>query len=150
MKTFNFYVSFLMLKFQILIQIKKVVEHIVELSFIRYAMTIMWYDCWAVTVCFSYWLFASHTHLLHKSHKAPIPYPTMQYFVTEMCTCVHISVKNGALWDICLLYCGICEMSGFNPRNWDTFNFSKVLTKLNLWLTCECKIWDVFVSSNPA
>ena len=24
--------------------------------------------------------------LLHKSHNAPVPYPTMHHFVTEMCT----------------------------------------------------------------
>ena len=27
-----------------------------------------------------------------------------------MCTYVHISVTNGALWDICLMHCGISEM----------------------------------------
>ena len=32
--------------------------------------------------------------LSHKSHNAPNKYPTMHYFVTEMCTCVHISVTN--------------------------------------------------------
>ena len=47
----------------------------------------------------------------HKSHNAPELYPTMHQFVTEMCTHVHISVKKtGALWDICLMHCGICEM----------------------------------------
>ena len=30
----------------------------------------------------------------HTSHNAPIPYPTMHHFVTEMCTCVHISVTK--------------------------------------------------------
>ena len=30
--------------------------------------------------------------LMHKSHNAPVLYPTMHQFVTEMCTCVHISV----------------------------------------------------------
>ena len=46
--------------------------------------------------------------LLQKSHNAPVPYPTMHHFVTEMCTCVHISVTNwcivgyllDALWDL--------------------------------------------------
>ena len=46
----------------------------------------------------------------HKSHNAPVSYPTMYNFLTEMCTWMHISVKNGALWDICLMHCGICEM----------------------------------------
>ena len=44
----------------------------------------------------------------HKSQNAAVPYPTMQYFVTEMCTCVHISVTNccivgygtAAFWDL--------------------------------------------------
>ena len=27
--------------------------------------------------------------LLHKSQNAPVPYPTMHHFVTEMCTCAH-------------------------------------------------------------
>ena len=50
----------------------------------------------------------------HISHNAPVPYPTMHHFVTEMCTCVHnapfcnrdvhFSVKNGTLWDICLMH----------------------------------------------
>ena len=46
--------------------------------------------------------------LLHKSHIAPVQYPTMHHFVTEMCTCVHISVTklcivvylSNALWDL--------------------------------------------------
>ena len=32
--------------------------------------------------------------LLHKSHNATVPYPTMHHFVTEMCTSVHISVTK--------------------------------------------------------
>ena len=32
--------------------------------------------------------------LLHKSHNAPIPNPTMHHVVTEVCTCVHISVTK--------------------------------------------------------
>ena len=46
--------------------------------------------------------------LLHNSHNAPVPYPIMHHFVTEMCTCVHISVTKwcivgylcDALWDL--------------------------------------------------
>ena len=45
---------------------------------------------------------------LHKSHNASVLYPTMHHFVTEMCTCVHISVTkrcmmgylSSALWDL--------------------------------------------------
>ena len=32
--------------------------------------------------------------LIHKSHNAPVPYPTMHYFLTEMCTRVHISLAK--------------------------------------------------------
>ena len=39
--------------------------------------------------------------LSNKFHNALVSYPTMHYFVTVMCTCVNISVTNGALWDIC-------------------------------------------------
>ena len=65
-----------------------------------------------------------------------MPYPTMQHFVTEMCTHVHISVtkccilwygtdafwdlwdghmctfllQNVALWDMAQMHSGICEM----------------------------------------
>ena len=46
----------------------------------------------------------------HKSHNAPVPYPTMHHFVTEMCTCVHFLLQNGALWDIYPMHCGMCEM----------------------------------------
>ena len=45
--------------------------------------------------------------MLHKSHNAPGPYPTMEHFVTEMCKFL---LQNGALWDICLSHCGNCKM----------------------------------------
>ena len=32
--------------------------------------------------------------LLHKYHNAPVPWPTIHHFVTEMCPCVHISVTK--------------------------------------------------------
>ena len=47
----------------------------------------------------------------HKSHNAPVPYPLMHHFVTEMCTFL---LQNGALWDICLMLCRICEMALFS------------------------------------
>ena len=37
---------------------------------------------------------AQSIDLIHKSHDAPAPYPTMNHFVTEMCM-----LLNGALWD---------------------------------------------------
>ena len=45
--------------------------------------------------------------LEHKSHNTPITYPTMHYFVTEMCTFL---LQKGASWDICLVHCAICNM----------------------------------------
>ena len=47
------------------------------------------------------------TDLFHKSHNAPVPYPTMHHFVTEMYTFL---LQNGALLDIFLMHCGICEI----------------------------------------
>ena len=44
---------------------------------------------------------------LHKSQNAPVPCPTMHHFVTEMRTFL---LQNGALWDVCLMHCGIFEM----------------------------------------
>ena len=38
-------------------------------------------------------------------HISPISHNAS--FVTEMCTCL---LQNGALWDISLMHCGICEM----------------------------------------
>ena len=56
-------------------------------------------------------------NMLHKSHSTLNKYPTMHHFVTEMCTWVHIYVTNGALWSICSMYCGVCEMALFNVRD---------------------------------
>ena len=47
---------------------------------------------------------------MHKSHNAPVLFPTMHPFVTEMCFCVHIYVKLGYIWDFFLIHCGICQM----------------------------------------
>ena len=52
------------------------------------------------------------TDLMHKSHDAPVPYYTMHHFVTEMCTFL---VQNGALWDVCLMHCGICDLGLLHP-----------------------------------
>ena len=46
------------------------------------------------------WVLSLRTDLLHKSHSTPVPCPTKHNFVTEMCTCVHISVRK-------IIYCGI-------------------------------------------
>ena len=54
-------------------------------------------------------IFSGAIDLIHKSHNAPVPYPTMHHFVTEMCACIFL-LQNGALWDIFLLHGEICEM----------------------------------------
>ena len=46
--------------------------------------------------------------LIHKSQHAPVPYPTMLH--SEQKLDVHISVLNGALWDVEELHYGICEI----------------------------------------
>ena len=48
--------------------------------------------------------------LIHKSHNAPVPYPTMHYFVSDMCTCFTFLLQNDAMHDICLMHCGIWAM----------------------------------------
>ena len=45
---------------------------------------------------------------------SPIWYPTMHHFVTEMSHVCTFLLQNGALWDICLMHCGICEMGQFD------------------------------------
>ena len=62
--------------------------------------------------------FSILTDLLHKSHNAPAPYPTMHHFV--------VALQNGALWDICLMRCGISEMVLLKL----TQNFSRPWSKL--------------------
>ena len=47
------------------------------------------------------------TELIHNSHNVLAKYPTMQHFVSELCT---ILLQNGAFWDIDLMHCGICEL----------------------------------------
>ena len=49
------------------------------------------------------------TNHLHKSHKALDKYSIVHHSITKMCTYVHISDKNGALWDICLMLWRLCE-----------------------------------------
>ena len=48
------------------------------------------------------WWFSNHIilDLLRKSHNAPVPYPRMHHFVTEMCTRVHISVTKWCIVDL--------------------------------------------------
>ena len=60
----------------------------------------------------------------HKSHNALDRYPTVQHFVTEMCTHVHISVTkccivghgSVALWDLCDDLIAICRLRIFHAE----------------------------------
>ena len=63
----------------------------------------------------------------YKSHNASDKYPTTQHFVTEMCTCVHISVTkwcivgylSEALWDLCNRFNGKpCYNRPWYNRTW--------------------------------
>ena len=51
----------------------------------------------------------SGNYAIEYIHDAPVLYPTMHHFATEMCTCTFL-LQYGALWDICLMHRGICEM----------------------------------------
>ena len=60
----------------------------------------------------------------HKSHNAPVPYPAMHHFVTEMCTCVHISAT---IWCIIVGYVsdalwGLWDWSIPKGQNWKNCN----------------------------
>ena len=67
--------------------------------------------------------FTGLVYLSHKSHNAPLPYPTAYPFVTEMRSCVHISgtkccivgYLSDALWDLfdCLMHPGIVRFVRF-------------------------------------
>ena len=46
-------------------------------------------------------------------HNAPVPYPTMHQFKTEICT---ILLQNRALWAIALMHCRICEKDELIPN----------------------------------
>ena len=63
--------------------------------------------------------------LLHKSHNAPVPYPTMHRFVAEMCTCVHISVTK---W--CIVRYVLCIV-GFEI--WASLGLKSPTSQLFLW-----------------
>ena len=67
----------------------------------------------------------SSIDLLHKYHNASVPYPTIHHFVTEMCTCVHISVTK---W---------CIVGNFSNELWD------------LWDASIAKGNDFHVSTSP-
>ena len=55
-------------------------------------------------------------NLFHKSQNAPISYPTMHHFVTEMCTFL---LQNGALWDIVRCIVGFIRSVYSSPLRGD-------------------------------
>ena len=48
--------------------------------------------------------------LIDKPHNAPVPYPIMHHFVTEMCACVHISVTKWCITEYCFMHSRIFDM----------------------------------------
>ena len=93
--------------------------------------------------------------LLQKSHNAPVPYPTMHYFVARMCTCVHFRFlfQYGDVFD----WCGICEMSLYilhaTRSNTTCLSISRTNTKIIFdqalltkrtyaWNIAKSKYWD--------
>ena len=114
---------------------------------------------------FSEWIIKVYSHtwnqqsaiMLHKSHKAPVPYPTMHHFVTEMCTCVLISVTK---WYIVgyLIHCEICDIGQLS----DTFEKETILICANITYICPLskmikwtlgislsQVFTIYVHSSP-
>ena len=94
--------------------------------------------------------FSSHCSsmdLLHKSHNAPLPYPTMHHFATEMCTCAHFCHK--------MVHCGylsntcrICEMGLFEDcvpgtRTWN-LDFEMIFTRIIVPVTATSMTYPIF------
>ena len=61
-------------------------------------------------ICLREVMLISSTDLLHKSHNAPVPYPTMQCFVTEICTSVHLHAIYAIFSCVCVVWC--CVVCG--------------------------------------
>ena len=52
------------------------------------------------------WVCLEKIDQFHRSHNAPVPYPTIHHIGTEMCTFLF---HCGVLWDMGLVHCGISE-----------------------------------------
>ena len=78
--------------------------------------------------------------LLHKSHSAPVSYPTMHRFVEEMCTCVHISLTK---W---------CIVGYYTAALWNFFDRSSQLkgndAYWHFYIFACLRIWEIKTSSN--
>ena len=80
----------------------------------------------------------------HISYDASDKYHTMQHFVTEICTHVPISIKNGVLWDMGQLHCGICEFGLLSPEDTAMYVIFNGLgqTKItNIVSEITCRLW---------
>ena len=64
---------------------------------------------------------------IRKSYNASVPYPT----ITRLKINMHISVLNGALWDMGQVHCGICEIGLFADLSAADFPWQKFC---NTWL----------------
>ena len=78
----------------------------------------------------------------HKSHNASDKYPTMQHFVTEMCTHVHISVTK------------CCIMGYDTDAFWDLWNRAidmrlqgKDMSKAIIWTNDDPVHWGIYASA---
>ena len=91
--------------------------------------------------------YISSIEQFHKFHNALHKYPTMQHFITEMCTHVHISITKWcivgygtkSLWDMGLSHCGIWDWC--IVRLW--IRFIAFLALTNLALCCRYSAWHI-------
>ena len=92
----------------------------------------------------------------HKSQNASVAYPTMQHFVTEMWTCVHISVQKCLsdalldLWDGFIMICVLTKRSHRNQLVKSSVNWILNYTTCNknvyhFWLDNIVIMW-VYIS----
>ena len=73
----------------------------------------------------------------HKPHTAPVPYPTMYHFVTEMCA----YIKNGALWDMGLVHWGIYATDLLFENQWSNPDAYQYIDCTNKWKTDKIKYY---------
>ena len=114
--------------------------------------------------------FKSRIDMLHKYHNAPVPYPTMHHFATEMYTRVHISATkwriagylSNALWDLwdvsihaaqpkkqnfykCLASALHGDADAFNPLS-PSDAYMRQQNKLSLVQIVACRMFGVKLS----
>ena len=77
-----------------------------------------------------------------------VPNPTMHHFVTYAHVCTFL-LQNGALWDICLMHCGICNSSQGRAAQFQCWVWSWIAQSLceqaftvsETWEACEFESW---------